>query len=167
MMNPATPNGVIKLLTSCISKIETLKLELPFIFFMENEIYDVICRTEGALRSLKLNAFDDFRDRYYGHEVYGAEKYVTMFIQGLLKIVKSCPPMRHFSTINEHFIGLYEIRNNWKLFKVADLLDSIERHQPHLETLELKIPVRVQTYYEKLMISALPHYEMRFRFYEF
>ena len=164
MMNPATSNGVIKLLTNCISKLETLKLELPFIFFMENEIYDVICRTNGALRSLRLNAWDDIRDRNYGHELYGAEKYVTTFIQGLLKIVKSCPPMKHFSAINEYFIRCDKIRNNWRLFNVADLLDSIERHQSRLETLELEIRVRVQTDYEKFLIDSLPHCEMIFSF---
>ena len=167
MMSPATSDGVINLLTNCISKLETLKLELPFIYFMENKIYDVICRTDGALRSLRLYAFDDIRDRYYGHELYGAEKYVTSFIQGLLKIVKSCPPMKHFAAINEYFIRLKEIRNNWKLFKVADLLDSIEKHQSRLETLELKIRVRVQTDYEKFLIDALPHCEMIFSFNNF
>ena len=168
MLSPATPNGIIKLLTSCISELETLKLELPFIFFMEDEIYDVICRTNGALRSLKLNAFDDSnQDRYYGHELFEADKYVTMFVQGLLKIVKSCPPMTHFSAVNEYFIRLDEIRNNWKLFKVADLLDSIERHQSRLETLELKIRVRVQTDYEKFLIDALPYCEMIFSFNDF
>ena len=168
MISPATSNGVIKLLTNCISKLETLKLELPFIFFMENEIYDAVCRTNGTLRSLKLNAFDDsYQDRYYGHDLFQADKYVTTFIQGLRKIVKSCPPMKHFSAINEYFIRLDEIRNNWKLFKVADLLDSIEKHQSRLETLELKIRVRVQTDYEKFLIDALPHCEMIFSFNNF
>ena len=175
MINPATPNGVVNLLINCIPKLQTLELELPYIFFIEKEIYSVICNSSTALHSLKFNAFDEFRDRKdcENYEVYGTEEYVTRFIDGLLKISNLCKPLRHLTAINDHYIiydkirinsEKYKIRINSEKFKTVDLFDSIVRHQTQLETLKLKIQVMIPIDYKDLLINALPHCKIDLNF---
>ena len=165
MVNPATPHGVMSLLANCITKLKTLELVLPYDFFMEIEIYSVICRNDRALSSLKLHAFDNFRERFDADENYvqnRGEPDLIMFIDGLIKILEVCPPLKYFSARIDRLVKTDESRYNSEIFRIKDLLDTIVKHQPHLERLNLSISEAIPEDCMECLVEMLPHCCMSF-----
>ena len=140
LINPATTHGIMSFLANCITKLKTLELVLSYEIFMEIEVYNVICRNVGALGSLKLHAFDKFGDSFDDDENYvqfrGGPDLIK-FIDGLIKILEVCPRLKYFSARIDRFIKSDESRHNSEIFRAKDLLDTIVKHQPYLERLEL------------------------------
>ena len=160
MINPATPHGVISLLANCITKLKTLELVLPYDFFLEVEVYSVICRNVGALSSLELHAFDNFRERFDTDENYVQNRGrpdLIMFIDGLIKILEVCSPLKYFSARIDHFIENDDSVQNSEIFRAKDLLDTIVKHQPHLERLELDIHEAIPKDCMESFFKMLPH----------
>ena len=182
MINSATPHGVISLLANSIIKLKTLELVLPYDFFLEIEIYSVICKNDLVLSSLKLYAFENFHECSDADKNYvqnrGKPDLIT-FIDGLIKILEVCPPLTHFYARIDHLRRLIntdesrcnsetsgmntdESRCNSEISRIKDLLDTIVKHQPHLERLNLNIPGATRKDCMECFVEMLPHCLMTF-----
>ena len=130
--NKDSITGLITLLSSCMCNLKQLSLELSWNFYNENKLYSVISQNSSVLQSL---SFSTTKKHITREEFPHFGINCKTFIEGFLKIICTCSPLKCLSLDMFNFsedIG-------WEEETANNLFQCIMKYHPMLNTLTFYI----------------------------
>ena len=132
--NKDSITGLTTLLNSCMCNLKELSLELPWNFYNEAKTYSSIVRVCSNLKSLSLSNSGEAQNNL-GPGYYRDGIKQNTFIEGLLKVIASCPPLK---SLKLQMVYVFE-DFRWEKETTGNVFHCIIKYQPMLTTLTFDI----------------------------
>ena len=148
-----TANGVIKFLKASVANVKELSLELPCVFYNEENLYEVLSDNCVSLNKLVLT-FGSLGSR--SSELLNGH----VFLKGIQKVIETRHLMKHFDVYGGEWFRVTEAPSEEM---VTGVIHSIVSFQSLLKTLSLFTRIPISKENRQFIIEALPNCKICFK----
>ena len=155
--NKDSINGLTTLLSYCMCNLKELSLKLPWSFYNEAKIYSLISHGCSVLKSLSLS--NSGKAEQIGYTQFRDGINYNTFVEGLLKIISSRPPLKSLSLLLEDVFDDWR----WDEETVRNIFECIVKYLPMLNTLIVGIDVMFSAdpFLINYVIHCMPYCQMK------